>query len=122
MTPEQLVARLLDQRREWVEVGEVFGLPAAARRVRIVRPAESEMPKLRGILLADLAAAHVDGWDGFIEADLLGPAGASDAIAFDLQLWRAWVADKADLVAVVGQAVIAAVDRHLQARVAAAKN
>jgi hypothetical protein len=93
--PKSLAARMLARREFWVELDEPRdGQPAAGRRVKLRRPAESKILSMRhGVTLADVQDAAVD-WAGITEADLLGPQhGASDPVPFDADAWRVWIAD-----------------------------
>jgi hypothetical protein len=116
MTPVQLCERMLDARRRWID------LPSG-QAVRIVRPAEADMPRYRRGVTLELLGECVDDWRGFTEADLLGPTvGTDSAVPFDADVWRAYVADHVDLVAPVAKAVAESIKQHLEAKASTAKN
>lgn len=116
MTPQQLIERLLDQRREWVDVSEALGLAPGTRRVRALRPAEAQMHELRSSSMLALVQTYVDGWDGFTESCLIGPDGSSAAVPFDSALWSAWVTDQSLVIGRVVEHLGDMVRRHLAAR------
>lgn len=116
MTPQQLIERMLDQRRHWVDLSN-------GKAVRVVRPAEADMPRYRRGVTVGLLGECVDGWRGFTEADLLGPTVGTDSpVEFDTDLWRAYVADHVEMVKPVTDAVAETINKHLEAKAAAAKN
>jgi hypothetical protein len=89
MTPaERLIAQIKAQRLSWVEL-EPAADGRAAKRVQITRPPETAMPDFvaktddgQYTLKAEIrhVNAYTVGWEGFIESDLVGPAGASDPV------------------------------------------
>lgn len=117
MTPEQLIAKLLAQRESWVEV-------EPGRRVRVRRPDESEMVDFRGGMSVELMLRHVVGWEGFTEADILGPAlGAADAaVAFDAALFAVLARDHVAWFEPVSVEIATRIAEHWKAREATAKN
>lgn len=131
MTPaERLLAQMRTQRLRWVEL-EPAADGRAAKRVQILRPPENDVadfvtstPDGRFTLQADLAHVHryTVGWDGFTEADLVGPAGSGDAVAFAPELWRAVAEDRLAWLRLVAQALLDAMVEHRAARAADAKN
>lgn len=122
MTPQQLIERLIEQRREWVDISEPLGLPPMSRQIRCLRPAEAQMHQLRSATMLDLVQSYVDGWQGFTEASLIGPDGSSAAVPFDADLWRAWVVDQSEVIALVVQRLGDMVQRHLKTREQASGN
>lgn len=125
MTPaERLIQQLRDQRKRWITLEE-------GRRVQIMRPPETDLPDFlaptedgRYTLQAELrhVEKYVVGWDGFTEADLVGPAGSSDAAPFTPELWREAVADKLQWMRQIAQALLDVILEHRAAREEAAKN
>lgn len=111
-----LIARMLAQREQWVDLQP--GL-----RVRVRRPAETAIPRLRhGITTDDAAAACVD-WQGFSEATLLGAAvGSADPLRFDAALWLEVLRDRADWCGTVMDAMVDMVRAHVDARGIGRKN
>ena len=101
-----LVARLREQRMKWVDLADEDG-----KRVRIIRPTETELGSLfkggqLSIGLEEVKRFVVD-WEGITEADLLGPAiGAADAVPFDAALWAEVVADKVRWVRQLAQDIL----------------
>ena len=101
MTPaERLIAQIKAQRLSWVEL-EPAADGRAAKRVQITRPPETAMPDFvaktddgQYTLKAEIrhVNAYTVGWEGFIESDLVGPAGASDPVDFAPELWQTVVA------------------------------
>ena len=111
-----LVAKLLAQREAWVEL-------ESGKRVRIRRPAEAQLHKYRGGLTAELLAGLAVGWEGFTEADILGPAlGASDPLPFAPDLWATLLEDRVDWLQRVAEGMSTAVQQHVAARGLAEKN
>lgn len=125
MTPEALVKAMLARREFWVDLGD-------GKRVKLRRPAEMDVAgmlvkdddgKVTGIAasLAEVTRFAVD-WEGFTEADLIGPAGASDAVPFDAALWGAAVADRAAWCGDCARALVEAIVEHEKQAAAAAGN
>ena len=71
MDESALIAKM-DERARWVD------LPGG-KRVQFRRPLETDMGSFVGGVSVEHVCAHVCGWQGFTEADLLGAGiGASD--------------------------------------------
>jgi len=114
---ERLIAQLRAARLSW------FAIEGTGQRVQILRPTEVEMITERGRTALEAATAQVVGWDGFTEADLLGPELGSDQVAdFDPALWAAYVADRAELTAAVAMEIRRIQADYLQRRQEQAKN
>jgi hypothetical protein len=114
---ERLIAQLRAARLSW------FAIEGTSRRLQILRPTEVEMITERGRTALEAACAQVVGWDGFTEADLLGPELGSDQVAdFTPELWAAYVADRAELTAAVAMEVRRIQADYLQRRQEQAKN
>ena len=123
MTHAELIERLREQRREWLDVSALVGRDAGTVRVRLVRPAEAEMPRLRGVVVAEAAAEWVDAWEGFTEAVLLGDdVGGVTPVTFSAELWREFVRDRAKVAKAVFERLVGLVEAHLQAREVASGN
>lgn len=123
MTHAELIERLREQRRDWLDISALLRRDAGSVRVRLVRPAEAEMPQLRGVLVAEAAADWVDGWDGVTEAVLLGDdVGSVTPVTFSADLWREFVRDRADIAKAVFDRLASMVEAHLKAREAARGN
>ena len=116
MDEAALIARMEEQRTRWATLPD-------GKRVQFRRPLETELSKFRSGVDIEHLCEYVCGWDGFTEADLLGPAiGASDAVAFTPKLWARLVRDRIDYVQPVAQAMVAAITEHLASKAATAKN
>jgi hypothetical protein len=114
-TAQGLIAQLLAQREHLLD------LPGCKARVRVRRPAETDMPTLRRTTAAEVAFEHVVGWEGMTRHLLLGDDNG-DPVEFDPELWRVACADKSDWVKAVVTKVGELVKAHLATREAAAKN
>lgn len=130
-----LLRQMRAQRMRWVELDpadpgvEGATPPPPGKRVRIIRPTEVEIGRHLTRGDSSLAVAFEDvvrfttDWDGFTEADLLGAGlGASDALAFDSDLWAELVANRSHWLKRVGQALLDAVVAHIAAQEQARKN
>jgi len=124
MSPEQLIAAALAGRAEWFDLAD-------GKRVRIRRPSEYETRQLFvrddggkvSSIQADLPEVkkHVVDWSGFTEADFT-PAGSSDAVPFNAELWAIWIEDRRESLFAVANKIIALVLAHEEAKVDTAKN
>lgn len=65
-------------------------------------------------------AAHVVGWSGVQESDLV-PGGDPEPVAFDAALFKAWMDDEPDLWAPLSKALVDAYQSHEEAREARGK-
>lgn len=111
-----LTAKVIAARRRWVDLAG-FGF-------EIQRPTDYDLAHIRARKLPDgvqvaveMVKAHVVGWRGIKEADLV-PGGGSDTPAFDARLWAAFIEDRPDLWAPLSEAIWAAVnerERELEA-------
>lgn len=116
MDAQALIAKALARREQWVDL-------EPGKRIRIRRPAETELPGLREGVTVERVIACTVGWEGFSEVDLLGATvGSEDALEFDIGLWDVLVRDRADWLATVANAIVKAVTEHLKQKDAAAKN
>lgn len=110
-----LLAQMRAQRDRWVELEP--GL-----RVKVRRPHELAVFRMRGGVEIDHLVDHVVDWDGFTSATLLGAeVGSSDQLAFDARLWREAVSDRGRWAITVTDAMLAAVEEHNTRREAAEK-
>ncbi len=124
MSPEQLIAAALAGRAEWFPL-------EAGKRVRVRRPSEYDTRQLFvrddggkvSSIKADLPEVkkHVVDWDGFTEADFT-PAGSSDAVPFNAELWAIWIEDRREPLYAVANKIIGLILAHEEAKVATAKN
>lgn len=112
----ELIARLLAQRERWVDL-------EPGKRVRIRRPAESDIGRFARGVSVDQIAATVVGWEGFTEVDVLGASqGSSSAVEFDSGLWAELMRDRMDWFDTAASAVMEAIREHMASREAARKN
>ena len=109
MSPADLIAKVLAKREFWVDL-------EPAKRVRVRRPAEAEMPAFRRITPQQVLGCCV-GWDGITEADVLGPSLASpDPAEFSVELWTVVALDRVDWIERVSAAVVKAITEHIEGR------
>jgi len=124
MSPEQLIAAALAGRAEWFDLAD-------GKRVRIRRPSEYETRQLFvrddggkvSSIRADLPEVkkHVVDWSGFTEADFT-PAGSSDAVPFNSELWAIWIEDRRESLYAVANKIIGLILAHEEAKADTAKN
>jgi hypothetical protein len=133
MNAEQILKAMRTQRELGVPMG---GTPEAPRRMTLLRPTELEiqrdllklLPGKDGTPMAKLEVDpdkvhnYVVGWTGYTEADLLGPAGGSDAAPFAPELVREWLANNPADIHVLVEALLIAVATHINSKAEAAKN
>ncbi len=114
---DAVLKRLLDTRRNWITL-------ANGMQIRYRRPVEAEYSRFReGSNGIEHVCYFVDGWKGVTEAHLLGPEiGSSDEIAFDGELWSAYIRDNVQEASVIAQAIIEAMNAHEERRGRASKN
>lgn len=119
-----LIVALRSARESWVDV-------APGKRVKIRRPTEAEFPSFlrkteagRGIAVElEHVQRHVVDWEGFTEADLLGPTvGVSDALPFDAAVWSEVVADHIDWMQAAAKALVQSIVDHMTAQADTAGN
>lgn len=111
-----LVKKILAQRESSFEI-----LPGKFLKLR--RPGEVQMVALRGGISRERLQTMVVGWEGFTEADLLGPTvGASDKVPFSADVFGTWIEDRATEYAKVCHEVMRLIDEHLKAKEQAGKN
>lgn len=117
MTPAAaLIERMSEQRRTLCEVEPGVSL-------RVLRPPETEMPRLRAGLTVDLLCEYVDGWAGVTEAVLLGADQAAPVeVAFDVEVLRHAMRDRGDWATKVADAIRKSIADYLEAREVTAKN
>lgn len=126
MDAKILLETMRNQRKRWVQIRD-------GKEVQILLPTEYEVlrhfvePGEPGKLnlKADYeeVKTFVVGWKGFTEADFLTAAvGSSDPIAFDADLWAAYVADNLECVRKVAQALLEGIGQRTLSREADAKN
>lgn len=116
-----IIAAMDEQRAAWLDLP---GMPG--KRLRYLRPLETDVDRLRGVRMRDLAEAlaeFVSDWAGFTEADFLGAREGSDAPApYNRALFTRWMRDRMDVAVALADAVKAAVEAHREARTDATKN
>lgn len=133
MNAEQILKAMRAQRELCVPMG---GADDAPKRMTLLRPTDLEvqrdmiklMPgdggKPTAQLLLDTDTVHrfVVAWDGYTTADLLGPAGGSDAAPFSPDLVREWLATHPEDIRKLVDALMGAITEHINTRAEAAKN
>lgn len=128
-TTSSLIARVLAQRDSWLTLREAAeGKPAL--RVQLRRPPEGEFHRFSGRpgvsrsqQMAELVPAYTVGWEGFTEAELLGPAvGASSPVPFDAELWAVVLLDNLEWLGACANHLTGLVSQYLAARETATKN
>ena len=102
-----LNAKLLASRERWVE--------SDGLRFKVRRPTDLELLRLAGKSAEDIARVFalecVVDWK-LTEGDVVGGAGGSAMAAFDVELYRDWIADRVELMRVVANEVAAMVSEH----------
>ena len=113
------MSKLLDRIRK----GRESTLAIDKHTVTIIRPTVEQMVALKadGYSHLDLAKHFVVGWAGVTEADII-PAGASEALPFEADVWREWLADHPEWWSPIGMAVVEAFNSYSEYREDAAKN
>lgn len=116
MDEPTLLAKMDEQRKRWTALPD-------GKRVQFRRPLETELGRFRAGVDVEHLCEYVCGWEGFTEADLLGPAIGSDSkVEFSSALWARLVRDRIDYVHPVAQAMVDAITEHLAIKAATAKN
>lgn len=116
MDASKLIAKALEQREAWVDLGE-------GKRIKLRRPPAAEMFAFGRATTPGLFLRTAVGWEGFTEADVLGAAVGSDsAIAFDVELWVVLALDKIEWIAKVSEALVESIKTFLETQDATAKN
>lgn len=128
MSKDILLAQMRRRREQVVPLG-------GERSVTIVRPPETEFGSMlkhvdveKKLGTWEVGPEHVRkytvGWEGFTEADLLGPEiGASDIkVPFDPEVWAAVAADSTEYQQKVADAILKSVVDHLNGKAETAKN
>lgn len=117
-----IVDRMYASRESWCELAPAAdGKPA--QRVKLRRPPQMEIARLRGGVTQDEVLAAAVDWDGFTEADLLGPAvGASDPVPFSAEVWSAYVLDNVAALSLAAKHLQGEISAHLKRLDATRKN
>lgn len=82
------------------------------------RPPESQLPSLMGGVTVEHVVSLAVGWKGVTPSKLLGPAGGSDELEFDRELWGEWVRDHVDHVSQCATEIARRITEHLEKRAA----
>jgi hypothetical protein len=116
MTPDVLIAKALEAREQWVDLG-------GGKRVKVRRPPAAELFVFgRGATPEQFMRCAV-GWEGVTEADILGAAVGSDsAVPWSLDLWLVLALDNPDWMTAVSASVVEAIRTYLDKREAIGKN
>jgi hypothetical protein len=129
MKPEHILKAMRAQRELGVDMGN-------ERRMTVLRPTELEIQRDLVKLLpgpagtpvptlqidTDTVHRYVVGWAGYTEADLLGPAGGSDAAPFAPELVQEWLSNHPEDIGKLLDALFTCITTHINARAEAAKN
>ena len=86
----------------------------------ILRPTDADAVAMAGRPPLEFVERFVVGWD-MTELDLV-PGGMAEPVAFDADVWIAWVRDHPEVWDALGMAILDAYESHVKAREAAAKN
>lgn len=129
MSAADIIAKLDAQRTRWLDLpgDDGDGEGGKKRRLQVMRPLETDADRMAGRrLLGDLAEAlceFVVGWEGFSEADILGPKhGSAEPLPFDRALCLRIVRDRTDYVVALGVELKTAMQARLAEKAEAAKN
>lgn len=139
MNAEQILKAMRTQRELGVPMhaaATTGGPEGAPRRITLLRPTELEIqrdllkllpgpdgqPTARLMVDTDAIHKYVVGWSGYTTADLLGPAGGSDAAPFAPELVQEWLANNPADIHVLVEALLTAVSTYINSKAEAAKN
>jgi len=89
-------------------------VPVNGKNYTIRRPTDAEAVEMPSTRAFDFVCAFVVGWD-LVELDLI-PGGGPEAVPFDADLWREWVADHPDLWQPLAMAMKDAYIAHVKER------
>lgn len=108
---------------EKLRKGREFKLAVGGFTFLLRRPTDVEAVELHrsGGSPAEVAQRFVCGWEGVKEDDLVG-GGGMDPVAFDLAMWKEWVADRPDFWAPIADAVLKAYQAHAESLETVTKN
>lgn len=113
---QRLIEAMLAQREQWFDV-------APGKRIRLRRPPQAQMHRLREALGARDWATYATGWEGFTEADFLPPGvGASTPVPFAAELWATLLEDNVAWLPTITSGIVGMVTAHLQEQEQTAKN
>jgi hypothetical protein len=113
-----LAERMRAARRITVEV-------EPGKRIHLLRPREQQCLEIwrQATVTPDDVCAAAEGWDGYTEADLLGPElGASDPVPFARDVFEEFVRDRVDLLGRLAGEISKSITEHFAKRAAAEKN
>lgn len=111
-----LIVRMLGVREWWFPLDE-------RKSLKLRRPAELDLPGLRGGITLEKMKEIVVDWKGFTEADLLGPTVGSDSVvAFDTEVMTLALADHSDWFAATASEVMEKVMAFLKQKADITKN
>jgi hypothetical protein len=103
-------------RERWVEL-------EPGKRVRYHRPRTAEVPEVAKAGDIGVAVKLVDGWEGFTEADLLGPSiGANEPVPFHPEVWAEYALDRMHVIAKVLEHIVETMKLHDEQQRAVEKN
>lgn len=112
-----LLEKLIAARESWIEAGKY--------RFKIRRPTEMQLIQLRRgdqfEIGLDVIKRFVVDWDKVTEADLI-PSGAADAVAFNADIYGAWIEDQPELWQAIADGIFAAIKSAEQKQADSKKN
>ena len=106
---------------EKLKAARQFTETADGHTYTLRRPTDAETISLTSGSALDLVKRFVIGWD-HTEISLGIPGGNPTPAPFDAELWAEWVADQPQLWPQLSTAIVAAYQRHAEAREQTAKN
>lgn len=116
MDATKLIAKALEQRESWVDLG-------GGKRAKIRRPPAAQMFDFGRATTPEMFLRSVVGWDGFTEADVLGASVGSDStVPFDVELWLVLALDQVEWIGKVSEALVEAIKAYLEKQGDIAKN
>ncbi len=110
MNPSDIIQKIRQARSVWVELGD-------GKKIQIIRPtqyqtfqkffSEDSHGNSHFSVTFENTKDFIVSWDGFTEADLLGPEiGSSDPIAYQPDFFEEYLFDKTEWMPVIVQALV----------------
>ena len=108
MNATALLQKLRKARTELADLGE-------GKKLSFLRPPEAEFGTLSRGVTVELIVKYSTGWEGFVEHDLLRN-GNQDPVEFHAEVWAEMLADRADWITNVANAMVEACTRRFELR------
>ncbi len=129
MTPEQILNKMARLREFVVELDggknitlrRPTELQIQTQIIRLVPGKDGEAKASIQLDPSDLRA-HVVGWAGVVESDLLGSAGGSDEVPFHPDLFQAWIEERPEHAATLVQRLLSQIVEHINRKDDVEKN